>query len=131
MKIFNSLKSEKEDFIPLKEEEISIYVCGMTVYDDCHIGHARTFLSFDSIVRYLRFRGFKVNYIRNITDVDDKILKRSEELNIEPSELTQKYIEEKLASTFDNNELVEKAMGNILEDREIVTKHILSKVKNK
>jgi|TARA_B100001540_G_scaffold10205_1_gene8993 cysteinyl-tRNA synthetase len=94
MKIFNSLKSEKEDFIPLKEEEISIYVCGMTVYDDCHIGHARTFLSFDSIVRYLRFRGFKVNYIRNITDVDDKILKRSEELNIEPSELTQKYIEE-------------------------------------
>ena len=89
MKIFNSLKSEKEDFIPLKEEEISIYVCGMTVYDDCHIGHARTFLSFDSIVRYLRFRGFKVNYIRNITDVDDKIIEASKKNKKSINEITQ------------------------------------------
>ena len=94
MKIFNSLTSKKEDFSPLKKDEISIYVCGMTVYDDCHIGHARTFLSFDTIVRYMRFKGYKVNYVRNITDVEDKILVRSKELNIEPSELTEKYIVE-------------------------------------
>jgi len=94
MKIFNSLTSKKEEFSPLKKDEISIYVCGMTVYDDCHIGHARTFLSFDTIVRYMRFKGYKVNYVRNITDVEDKILVRSKELNIEPSELTEKYIVE-------------------------------------
>lgn len=94
MKVFNSITSKKQELITLKEGEVSIYVCGMTVYDDCHIGHARTFLSFDSIVRYLRFKGLKVNYIRNITDVEDKILKRSKDLNISVSDLTNKYIEE-------------------------------------
>ena len=94
MKVFNSITSKKQDLITLKEGEVSIYVCGMTVYDDCHIGHARTFLSFDSIVRYLRFKGLKVNYIRNITDVEDKILKRSKDLDISVSDLTNKYIEE-------------------------------------
>ena len=70
-----------------------MYICGMTVYDDTHIGHARTFLSFDLIVRYLRSIDYEVSYVRNITDVDDKIISRAKQLNLSPSELTQKYID--------------------------------------
>ena len=92
MKIFNTLSGKKEDFVPLEKNKIKMYVCGMTVYDDTHIGHARTFLSFDLIVRYLRSINYEVHYIRNITDVDDKIISRAEELNITPKELTKKYI---------------------------------------
>ena len=92
MKIFNTLSGKKEIFEPIEDNKIRMYVCGMTVYDDTHIGHARTFLSFDLIVRYLRSIDYEVQYIRNITDVDDKIIARSEELNISPSELTKDYI---------------------------------------
>ena len=88
MKIFNTLSGKKEIFEPIEDNKIRMYVCGMTVYDDTHIGHARTFLSFDLIVRYLRSIDYEVQYIRNITDVDDKIIARAEELNISPSELT-------------------------------------------
>ena len=88
MKIFNTLSGKKEIFEPIEENKIRMYVCGMTVYDDTHIGHARTFLSFDLIVRYLRSIDYEVQYIRNITDVDDKIIARAEELNISPSVLT-------------------------------------------
>ena len=92
MKVFNSLTGKKENLDSFEKGKISIYVCGMTVYDDCHIGHARTFLSFDMIVRYLRSRNIEVNYIRNITDVDDKILQRARETNQEPSALTLSLI---------------------------------------
>ena len=92
MKIFNTLSGEKEQFEPIEKNNIRMYVCGMTVYDDTHIGHARTFLSFDLIVRYLRFIDYKVHYIRNITDVDDKIISRANELGIDPEELTERYI---------------------------------------
>ena len=92
MKIFNTLSGKKEIFEPIEDNKIRMYVCGMTVYDDTHIGHARTFLSFDLIVRYLRSIDYEVQYIRNITDVDDKIIARSEELNISSSELTKDSI---------------------------------------
>ena len=92
MKIFNTLSGKKEIFEPIEDNKIRMYVCGMTVYDDTHIGHARTFLSFDLIVRYLRSIDYEVQYIRNITDVDDKIIARSEELNITPSKLAQDCI---------------------------------------
>ena len=92
MKIFNSQTGKKEKLIPLDGEQVRMYICGMTVYDDTHIGHARTFLCFDLIVRYLRNAGYKVNYIRNITDVDDKIIARAKELNVDATELTDKYI---------------------------------------
>ena len=92
MKIFNTLSGKKEHFEPIEKNNIRMYVCGMTVYDDTHIGHARTFLSFDLIVRYLRFIDYKVHYIRNITDVDDKIISRANELGIDPEELTERYI---------------------------------------
>ncbi|MFL2701787.1 MAG: cysteine--tRNA ligase [Gammaproteobacteria bacterium] len=92
VKIFNSQTGKKEKLVPLDGEKIRMYICGMTVYDDTHIGHARTFLCFDLIVRYLRNSGYKVNYIRNITDVDDKIINRAKELNVDATELTDKYI---------------------------------------
>ena len=90
MKVFNTLSGKKETLVPLEKNKIKMYVCGMTVYDDTHIGHARTFISFDLIVRYLRSINYEVHYIRNITDVDDKIIARAEELNISPKELTEK-----------------------------------------
>ena len=93
MKIFNTLSGQKEEFKPIETNTVRMYICGMTVYDDTHIGHARTFLSFDLIVRYLRSIDYEVSYVRNITDVDDKILSRAKQLNLSPSELTQKYID--------------------------------------
>ena len=92
MKIFNSLSGKKETLVPIEDNNIRMYVCGMTVYDDTHIGHARTFVSFDLIVRYLRDLGYEVQYIRNITDVDDKIISRAKELGWDPSDLVEKYI---------------------------------------
>ena len=92
MKIFNSQTGKKEELVPLDGEQVRMYICGMTVYDDTHIGHARTFLCFDLIVIYLSVAGYKVKYIRNITDVDDKIIARAKELNVNAVELTDKYI---------------------------------------
>ncbi|QIQ42050.1 MAG: cysteine--tRNA ligase [Buchnera aphidicola (Microlophium carnosum)] len=77
LKIFNTLTGKKEIFKPIIKDKINLYVCGVTVYDFCHIGHGRTFVFFDILVRYLRFSGFEVKYIRNITDIDDKIILRS------------------------------------------------------
>ncbi|WP_288062060.1 cysteine--tRNA ligase [Rodentibacter caecimuris] len=77
LKIFNTLTREKEIFKPIHKNNVGMYVCGVTVYDLCHIGHGRTFVSFDVIARYLRYLGYNLTYVRNITDVDDKIIKRA------------------------------------------------------
>ena len=91
--IYNSLTRQKEKFQPIEPDRVRMYVCGITVYDYCHIGHARMILVFDMIVRYFRFRGYEVDYIRNITDIDDKIINRSLE-NGEPfNELTERFIQ--------------------------------------
>ena len=91
--IYNSLTRQKENFRPIEPGKVRMYVCGITVYDYCHIGHARMILVFDMIVRYLRFSGYEVNYVRNITDIDDKIINRALE-NGEPfDELTGRFIE--------------------------------------
>ncbi|MBK8676793.1 MAG: cysteine--tRNA ligase [Cellvibrionales bacterium] len=93
MKIYNTLTRQKQDFVPLVPNEIRMYVCGMTVYDYCHLGHARVLVAFDAITRYLRARGWNVTYVRNITDIDDKILKRADE-NGEPyTALTTRFIQ--------------------------------------
>lgn len=93
LKIYDSLTRQKNGFEPLSPKKINMYVCGMTVYDYCHLGHARVLVAFDVIVRYLRARGFEVNYVRNITDIDDKIIQRAQE-NKEPIEtLTARFIE--------------------------------------
>lgn len=91
--IYNSLSKQKEPFKPVKPGHVSLYACGMTVYDHSHIGHARAMIVFDAIVRYLRYRDYQVTYVRNITDIDDKIIKRAEE-NGEPCHaLTDRMIE--------------------------------------
>ena len=94
MKIFNSLTGKKESLKPKVKNQVSIYVCGLTPYDDIHIGHARTFINFDVIVRFFKFTKYKVNYVRNITDVDDKIILRAKEESISALDLSKKYIEE-------------------------------------
>jgi cysteinyl-tRNA synthetase len=92
LQIYNTLSKKKQTFTPLVKNKVGIYVCGITVYDLCHMGHARTYLSFDIVVRYLRHLGYEVKYVRNITDVDDKIIQRALKNNETPSELTERTI---------------------------------------
>ena len=92
LKLFNSLTRQKEEFVPIEPGKVRIYVCGMTVYDLCHLGHARVLVVFDVIVRHLRSLGYDVTYVRNITDIDDKIIARAQQ-NAEPiNELTERFI---------------------------------------
>ncbi len=93
LKIYNTQSQQKEAFKPITEGEIKLYVCGITVYDYCHLGHARVFVAFDAIVRFLRASGWKVTYVRNITDIDDKIIHRANELGEHYTELTGRFIE--------------------------------------
>lgn len=90
--IYNTLTRQKEQFVPLQAGKVGLYVCGITVYDVCHVGHARTYLSFDLMVRYMRSRGLEVKYVRNITDVDDKIISRANEQGLTPEQFTEKTI---------------------------------------
>lgn len=94
LRIYNTLTQEKQEFKPLVPGKVGMYVCGITVYDLCHMGHARTYLSFDLMVRYLRHKGFDVTYVRNITDVDDKIIKRANENQESVEALTERTINE-------------------------------------
>ena len=92
--IHNSLTKQKELFIPIVPGKVKLYVCGMTVYDFCHVGHARVMVVFDVVTRYLKANGYEVNYIRNITDIDDKIIARANEKNETIQELTERFISE-------------------------------------
>jgi cysteinyl-tRNA synthetase len=92
LKIHNSLTREKQDFVPLTPGKVKMYVCGMTVYDYCHLGHARMMVVFDMVQRWLRASGFDVTYVRNITDIDDKIIKRAQENNESIEALTTRFI---------------------------------------
>ena len=90
MKVYNTLSTQKEEFLP-QGDEVRMYVCGVTPYDECHIGHGMSYIVFDVIRRYLQFRGYKVKYVQNITDIDDKIIDRANKLGISTSELAEKY----------------------------------------
>ena len=94
LKIFNTLSGEKDEFVPLTPGRVRMYVCGVTVYDSAHLGHCRFLITFDVIYRYLRFLGFDVTYVRNFTDVDDKIIKRANEEQVSWETITQRYIGE-------------------------------------
>jgi len=94
LKIYNTLSRQKEEFKPIHAGKIGMYVCGITVYDFCHIGHGRTFVAFDTVARYLRYCGYEVNYVRNITDIDDKIIKRANENGESIYDLTDRMIAE-------------------------------------
>ncbi|MBI4195513.1 MAG: cysteine--tRNA ligase [Betaproteobacteria bacterium] len=92
LKIYNSLTREKQEFVPLTPGKVRMYVCGMTVYDYCHLGHARVMVVFDVVRRWLRALGFDVTYVRNITDIDDKIIRRAQENNEPMQALTERFI---------------------------------------
>ena len=94
IKIYNTLSRKKERLQPLEANHVKLYVCGITSYDYCHIGHARSALVFDMAVRYLRYRGFKVTFVRNFTDIDDKIIARAAEQGMDSAELAQRFIDE-------------------------------------
>jgi len=91
MKVYNTMTRKKEEFKSMHENRIKMFVCGPTVYDEAHIGHGRTYVSFDVIARYLKYKGYSVFYLQNITDIDDKIIKRASELGITPESLAKKY----------------------------------------
>lgn len=94
MKVFNTMTRRKEEFIPLTEGEVKMYVCGPTVYNFFHIGNARTFVVFDTVRRYFEYRGYKVRFIQNFTDIDDKMIKRANEENITVKKLGDRFIKE-------------------------------------
>lgn len=93
LKIYNSIAREKQDFVSITPGKVKIYVCGMTVYDYCHLGHARVLVVFDTVIRWFKANDFEVNYVRNVTDIDDKIIKRAQENNESIETLTQRFIQ--------------------------------------
>ncbi len=97
MKVFNTLTGQKEDFHP-RGEVVTMYVCGITAYDESHIGHAMAYVIYDVIKRYLRFKGYKVKHVQNFTDIDDKIIERANQLQVPPAELASRYTDEYLAN---------------------------------
>jgi cysteinyl-tRNA synthetase len=94
IRIHNTLTGNKEEFVPLREKKVGMYVCGVTVYDLCHIGHARSAIVFDTIYRYFRYRGYDVTFVRNFTDIDDKIIKKANEEGTDCQAVAEKYIGE-------------------------------------
>ena len=94
IRIYNTLTHKKEPLQPIEPEHVKLYVCGITSYDYCHIGHARSSLAFDMIVKYLRYRNFRVTFVRNFTDIDDKIIKRAQEQGTSSEELANRFIDE-------------------------------------
>ena len=129
LRIYNTLERKKVPFVPVKPGKVSMYVCGPTVYDSCHIGHARSVVVFDVILRYFKAIGFDVTYVRNFTDVDDKIINRAGQLGVDPIEIAEKYIKEFYADMDNLN--IERAtiepratehIGKIIELIEILLK---------
>jgi len=92
LRLFDSLTRKKQEFVPMTPGEVRMYVCGITVYDFCHIGHARSAIAFDVIRRYLQYKGLRVTFVRNFTDVDDKIIKRAQQEGVAASEISERYI---------------------------------------
>ena len=91
VKLYNTLSRKKEEFKPIEEGKVKMYVCGPTVYNFIHIGNARPFIIFDTLRRYLEYRGYDVTFVQNFTDVDDKIIKRGHEENITPEDKRKHY----------------------------------------
>ncbi|RLG61000.1 cysteine--tRNA ligase [Candidatus Geothermarchaeota archaeon] len=120
LKIYNTLTKRKEEFKPLRGNTVYIYWCGQTVYDSPHLGHARTYIVADMVRRWLKYRGYNVFYIENITDIDDKIIKRAKELGISYKEVAERYTKEL--------EEVMEALGIHVEYRPRATEHILEMI---
>ena len=123
MKVYNTLSGKKEDFVP-HGDEVKIYVCGVTPYDDSHIGHAMSYVIFDVIRRYLKFRGYKVKYVQNVTDIDDKIIDRANQRGIPAAELagkyTRSYFEDMAALNIMPADVYPYATGEIAKITEVI-----------
>jgi cysteinyl-tRNA synthetase len=123
MKVYNTLSGQKEEFLP-QGDEVKMYVCGVTPYAECHIGHAMSYIVFDVIIRYLRFRGYKVKYVQNITDIDDKIIDRANKLGIPASELagefTDSYFADMDALNIERADIYPRATGEIPKIIEVI-----------
>ena len=117
MKLFNTMSRRKEEFVPLEEGKVRMYVCGPTVYNLIHIGNARPMIIFDTVRRYLEYKGYEVNYVSNFTDVDDKIIKKAIEEGVSAEEISQRYIEECKKDMFGMN--VKPATTHPLATQEI------------
>ena len=115
MKLYNSMTGRKEEFIPLDGKNVKMYACGITVYDLSHIGHARQAIAYAMVADYLRYRGYNVKYVRNYTDVDDKIIDRANKLGKDPLEFSREQIEE-----------TEKDMDLIFKWKEIIHPNIFN-----
>ena len=131
LQVYNSLTRQKEEFVPVQEGQIGIYVCGPTVYEDAHLGHGKTYVNFDTIVRYLRYRGYKVRYVQNITDVghlldsgEDRIMRGVRRERIEPMEVvekyTRRYFEDMDALNVQRPDISPRASGHIPEQIELI-----------
>src|SRR5512136_2823607 len=94
LRVYNTLSGGKEEFVPLRPGKVGMYVCGVTVYDYSHIGHARAYVAFDVIFRYLRYLGYDVTYVRNYTDIDDKIINRANADGVPFNEISERFIRE-------------------------------------
>ncbi len=123
MKVYNTLSGQKEEFLP-GGDEVKMYVCGVTPYDECHIGHAMSYIIFDVIRRYLQFRGYKVKYVQNITDIDDKIIERAAKRGVSTHELAEKfansYFEDMDALNIGRVDIQPKATGEIPKIIEVI-----------
>ncbi|MFQ3308096.1 MAG: cysteinyl-tRNA synthetase [Candidatus Nanohaloarchaea archaeon] len=136
LKLFNTLTREKEEFKPIEEEKVKFYSCGQTIYDDLHIGNAKAYTAWDTLTRYLRWKGYNVRHVQNITDVghltddgdqgEDKVEKRAKELGIEPMELVEdqieRYFEDTKAVNVKRQDIMPRATGHINEMIEYVQK---------
>jgi cysteinyl-tRNA synthetase len=121
--LYNTLTKKKEEFVPLNPGRVNMYTCGVTVYDECHIGHARSLYIFEVIRNYLEFKGYKVKFVRNITDIDDKIINRARQLNTDWHKLAEKYIQ-------DYEEILKLLNIRKAEFEPQATQHISSMIKN-
>ena len=110
MKLHNSYSNQIEEFIPIESNKVKMYVCGPTVYDNAHLGHARCYITWDVLYRYLKFKGYDVTYCRNVTDVDDKILKKAEKEGKTPEEVST-YWYKKFTESM-------KSLNNLKPDKE-------------
>jgi cysteinyl-tRNA synthetase len=123
MKVFNTLSGEKEEFLP-QGDEVKMYVCGVTPYSDCHIGHGMSYVIFDVIKRYLQFRGYKVKYVQNVTDIDDKLIDQANRLGTTVSELAEKYtdsyFEDMDALNVEQADIYPRATGEIPRMIEVI-----------
>ena len=138
LKLFNTLTREKEEFKPINDGEVKFYSCGQTIYDDLHIGNARAYVTWDTLTRYLRWKGYNVRHVQNITDVghltddgdqgEDKVEKRANEMGLEPMELVEdqieRYFEDTKALNIKRQDIVPRATGHIQEMIEYVQKII-------